>query len=240
MISANAMKSIVDIVGVYVRFGMIDAGSNIQLATYAFAVKCGRPIELEKLSRCIGTAEQEGSLPIFGWIDVGGFIGVMAVCKGAAFTLLSVGICQSRGLGCDFPPVGSQLDDLVCRLYTINSNGNREELQEIDIDNRMQLYYVDINSISNLNNITYVRQQGDYTGQGALLGGNLGVISYNNELACAGRNVDFEEAEQSLGTKAVVASNSRRNVSLPMTCAREYGIFMRILDMQICVMFHNK
>jgi len=79
MISAHAMKAIVDIVGVYVRFGMIDAGSNIKLATCAFAVKSGRPIELEKLNRSIGTAEQEGSLPIFEWIDVGGFIGVMAV-----------------------------------------------------------------------------------------------------------------------------------------------------------------
>ena len=106
MISSNAMKAIVDIVEVYVRFGMIDSGSNIQLATYAFAMMCGRPIELEKQNRCIGTAEQEGSLPIFGWIDVGGYIGVMAVCKGAAFTLLSVGICQSRGLGCRFPTSG--------------------------------------------------------------------------------------------------------------------------------------
>jgi len=59
----------------------------------------------------------------------------------------------------------------------------REELQEIDIDNRMQLYYVDINSISNINNIPYVRQQGDYIGKGALLKGSLGAICYNNDLS---------------------------------------------------------
>jgi hypothetical protein len=34
-------------------------------------------------------------LPIYGWIYVGDYIGVKAVCKNAAFTLLSVGICRS-------------------------------------------------------------------------------------------------------------------------------------------------
>ena len=137
----------------YVRLGIIDAGSNIQLATYQYTLKCGRPIQLETRNRRIGTAEQEGSLPIFGWIDVGGYIGVMAVCKGAAFTLLSAGTCQSRGLGCDFPPLDAQLDDLVCRLYTRNSDGIREELQEIELDERMQLYLVDVNSLSDIDKI---------------------------------------------------------------------------------------
>ena len=84
-ISANAYKVIVEESGsAHVRLGIIDAGSNIQLATYQYAIKCGRPIQLETLNRRIGTAEQEGSVPIFGWIDVGGYTGVMAVCKEAA------------------------------------------------------------------------------------------------------------------------------------------------------------
>lgn len=181
IISAHAMKSIVDVVEMYVNFGMIDAGSNIQLATYAFAVKSGRKIELETRNRYIGTAEQKGSLPIYGWIDVGGYIGVMAVCKGAAFTLLSVGICQSRGLGCDFPPTGSLQEDLVCRLYIKNSFDVREELQELEMDKKMQLYFVDIDSIADLKSVPYVSQPGDYTGPGALRGGDLGAVYHCRE-----------------------------------------------------------
>lgn len=202
VISSSAMKAIVTVVDVYTRFGMLDSGSNIQLATYAFAVMCGRPIELEKHNRVIGTAEQEGSLPIFGWIDVGGYIGVMAVCKGAAFTLLSVSICQSRGLGCDFPPLGLKIDELWCQLYTINSAGIREELHELMLDEKMKLYFVDINSISDLKSIIYVKEAGDYIGPGALLGGNLGATS---------RLVDESDDEQSaVRTKGVVASDSIR------------------------------
>ena len=129
---------------------MLDSGSNIQLSTYEFALMSGRPIELEIQNRSIGTAEQDGSLAIFGWIDVGGDIGVMAVCKGAAFTLLSASICQSRGLGVDFPPLGSISDDHACKLYTKNSEGIRDECHELQLDKRTQLYFVDINSISDL------------------------------------------------------------------------------------------
>ena len=100
------MKAIVDIVEVYVRFGMIDSGSNIQLATYAFAMMCGRPIELEKENRCIGTAEQEGSLPIFGWIDVGGYIGVMAVCKRCCIHIIECGHMSVQRTWLCFPTSG--------------------------------------------------------------------------------------------------------------------------------------
>ena len=56
-ISANAYKVIVEESGsAYVRLGIIDAGSNIQLATYQYAMKCGRPIQLETRNRRIGTA----------------------------------------------------------------------------------------------------------------------------------------------------------------------------------------
>ena len=48
VISAKAMNSIVDSSTVFTRFGMLDSGSNIQLATYAFAIMTGLPIELEK------------------------------------------------------------------------------------------------------------------------------------------------------------------------------------------------
>ena len=58
-------------------------------------------------------------------------------------------------------------------FISVNSDGIREELQEIDMDKRMQLYYVDINSISDLKIIPYVSQSGDYTGPDALLGGSL-------------------------------------------------------------------
>ena len=96
VISASAMQSIVsEHASVDIRYGMIDSGSNIQLATHAFANQSGKP-EIHR--RSVGTAEHQGSLPIVGWIDVGGYIGLMAVCEGAAFTLISVSICQSRGL----------------------------------------------------------------------------------------------------------------------------------------------
>ena len=213
------MAVIVETAAVYTRFGMLDSGSNIQLAKYAFAVLSRLPIELESQGRCIGTADEDNSLPIHGWIDVGGFIGVMAVCKGASFTLLSVGICQSRGLGCDFPPSGASLDDLICRLYRVK-DGVREEIHELQMDKRMELYYVDINSISDINSIHYVSQHGDYTGSDALRGGCLGVVCHYHSKAqfgevcgvsCVGRQVQIDENAQHIpGTEAAVASESTR------------------------------
>ena len=219
IISANAMKSIVDVVEQHVDVGMIDAGSNIQLATYAFAVKSGRKIELETRNRYIGTAEQQGSLAIYGWIEVGGYIGVMAVCKGAAFTLLSVGICQSRGLGCDFPPIGSLQADLICHLYIMKDGRVRQELQELEMDQEMQLYFVDINSISDLHKIPFVSQTGDYTGPGALRGGSLGTVCHSriSDEGSTGIDtdgvIDPEEDDDPTGKgykEAVVASLSKR------------------------------
>ena len=196
VISATAYKVIVEKSGsAYVRLGIIDAGSNIQLATYQYAMKCGRPIQLETRNRRIGTAEQEGSVPIFGWIDVGGYIGK----------------CQSRGLGCDFPPLDAQQDDLVCLLYTYNSDGVREDLQEIELDDHMQLYLVDVNSLSDIDKVEYVSQMGDYVGPNALLGGSLGTLCHSLcGVACAGRLQDFDENDQLTGKEAVVASLSKR------------------------------
>jgi len=203
VVSASAMKALDEAAGVYVRFGMLDSGSNIQLSTYEFATTCGRPIELEIQNRRIGTAEQVGSLAIFSWIDIEGYIGVMAVCKGAAFTFLSVSICQSRGLGVDFLPLGPKSDDRVCQLYTRNTEGIREEFHELQIDDRTQLYFVDINSISDLKSILYVKEQGDYSGPGALLGGSLGATTVIPDAF----DEDDPPAE---GTKAVVAAESIR------------------------------
>jgi len=133
------------------------------------------------------------------------------VCKGAAFTLLSVGKCQSRGLGCNFPPVDANLDDLVCRLYTHTLDGVREDLQDIELDATMQLYLVDVNSLSDINHIEYVRQKGDYTGKDALLGGSLGTLSYSQfGLSCVGTAQDIDEDAPPVGKEAVVASLSKR------------------------------
>ena len=141
----------------------------------------------------------------------------MAVCMTASLTLLSVGICQSRGLGCDFPPLGSCLEDLICRLYMMNSEGIREEIHELEMNKQMELYYVDIISITSLNSIPYVSQHGNYIESDALLGGSLGVVchrhSFSEEvcgevcgIACARRQEGIDENAQPLvGTEAVAA-----------------------------------
>ena len=59
--------------------GMLDSGANVNIATLQLAIALGLPITDRDARRQINTADKGIALQIQGWINVGGYIGEMAV-----------------------------------------------------------------------------------------------------------------------------------------------------------------
>jgi len=89
-----------------------DAGANVHVATLMLAVyleQLGYSFVRNTNKMGIQTAHQQTELAIYGFIDVGGYIGRMAVVKEAKYNLLSTRILQERGMGSDFLPGESEM-----------------------------------------------------------------------------------------------------------------------------------
>ena len=63
--------------------------------------------------RRVGIADQDGTLEIQVWIDLGGYKGHIAVCSFVRFITVASCQLQAGGLGLDLQP-----DSTICELYT--------------------------------------------------------------------------------------------------------------------------
>ena len=114
--------------------GMLDSGANVNIATLHLAVALGLPIADRDSGRQIGTADKGYTLQIHGWINVGGYIGKMAVVEKASFSLLPVSRLQRHGLGRPLP------------ARTVHSRPTSPGgiLQEVEQCQWTHLYYVNV------------------------------------------------------------------------------------------------
>ena len=98
---------------------MVDSGGNVNLGPKQLAKALGCTIIPHTDGRKIGTADAEGTMEILGWIFPRGFTGPIAIVRKAAWTLLSVGELQSRGIGVNFPPDSKRCDLYLTRFLFI-------------------------------------------------------------------------------------------------------------------------
>ena len=96
---------------------MVDQGANVNLGPVRLAKALGLDIVPHTDGRKIGTADSEGQMEIVGWIFPGGFIGVIALVKKAAYTLLSVTELQKNWMGVHCPPGRS-----ICSMTVIEED----------------------------------------------------------------------------------------------------------------------
>ena len=95
VISAGVMDLIqgtTDVSDEIIYKAMLDSGANVNVITYQLTMRLGCVTSDIEAGRQIRTAEKTTSLNICGWIDVGGYIGMMAVVKQASFSLLAIGV----------------------------------------------------------------------------------------------------------------------------------------------------
>ena len=145
-----------------VHKAMLDAGANICILTWVMAQALqdlGMQLRLNTTSVGIRTADVNSTLEIYGWIDIGGYIGNMAVVKSAMCSLLSTSVMQRRGMGTNFPDSQS-----CCSLY--NKEDEFMSMLQCPVTH---LYYVNLmaflpKSLSNVAKVT-------------LLGGGCGVLA---------------------------------------------------------------
>ena len=120
---------------------MVDSGANVSLGPKRLAKALGCAIIPHTDGRKIGTADSEGSMEILGWIFPRGFTGPIAIVRKAAWTLLSVGELQSRGIGVNFPPESKR-----CDLYL--TQGSRHHVfLEVPLHPSQNLFYIDIRKL---------------------------------------------------------------------------------------------
>jgi hypothetical protein len=174
VVSASVMKVILqEVNSESSQKAMIDSGASVPLV----------PLQLAKLhvlviiphtdGRSIGTADQDGILPILYWVDLGGYIGLAAVSDKVSFIIVSVSQLQKRGLGVNFP-----IDECVCELY--HQHGVLDIVQQCT---QTLLYYVDIMSLmgpAGGHAVPYVATDLDVAmNSSALLGGWAGISLFS-------------------------------------------------------------
>jgi len=92
---------------------MLDSGATVPPVPLEFVDKYKLTLRPHTDGRRIGTADNEGSIEILGWIDLAGYVGLCAVCSQITFIIISTGQIQRRGLGSNF-----LADQPNCQLYT--------------------------------------------------------------------------------------------------------------------------
>ena len=152
---------------------MIDLGASVPLVQLQFAKLHDLVIIPPTDGRSIGTADQDGILPILYWVDLGGYIGLAAVSDKVSFIIVSVSQLQKRGLGVNFP-----IDECVCELY--HQHGVLDIVQQCT---QTLLYYVDIMSLmgpAGGHAVPYVATDLDVAmNSSALLGGWAGISLFS-------------------------------------------------------------
>ena len=95
---------------------LIDSGANIVIITMLLArtlQQMGVTMRDNTEAVVIQTADKTTQIGVDGWMEVGGYIGQVAVVEKAFQSLLSPSLLQNRGMGINFHD-----DKLVCTLYT--------------------------------------------------------------------------------------------------------------------------
>ena len=86
---------------------LIDSGANVQVANQVLAKALqdiGITLRTDQGTISIKTADKKHPIQITGWLDVGGYVGSLAVVENALYNLLSTSIVQEKGMGAVFPP----------------------------------------------------------------------------------------------------------------------------------------
>jgi hypothetical protein len=119
---------------------MLDAGANLHVITRMHALQLGLVIHFNTSTAKIGTADSNNCLSIDGWVDIGGYIGRMAVVEAATCSLLSTSLMQSKGMGSNF-----KSDVPCCVLYT--KEGVFSTVEQCPTT---RLYYVNLEKFVNI------------------------------------------------------------------------------------------
>ena len=82
---------------------LVDSGANVVIVPVKFVARYGLLKIPHKDGRRIGTADQEGTLEILYWVDLGGYIGLAAVSSQVTFIIVAVSRLQAGGMSVDFP-----------------------------------------------------------------------------------------------------------------------------------------
>jgi len=115
----------------------IDTGATLTLVPLICTHRLGLPIMSHTDGRRVGTAYQKGSLEIQGWIDLGGYIGLAAVCNDVRFIIVASCQSQIHHLGLDL-----YCSSPICELCI--EDALYGTLAILDQCPQTQLYYCDL------------------------------------------------------------------------------------------------
>ena len=130
-----------DVMNEEVFLCLSDSGANIMIANKRLSEELsgmGFKVVLCNAARQIQTADKKAQLQINGWIDVGGYIGKMAVCFGANESLLSVSKLANNGVAHCFGALPNQCDLSLTVREKVITKGSRK---------MNNLFYVDIREL---------------------------------------------------------------------------------------------
>ena len=118
---------------------MLDTGATVTLIPTVYAALLGLQIMPHTDGRRVGTADQEGTLEIQGWVDLSGYVGRAAVCSAVKFIIVASCQLQACGLGMDLQP-----NTTICELYTDTGS-----FALLDQCTTTHLYYIDLRLLLN-------------------------------------------------------------------------------------------